>query len=64
METSLKTGFAQISLAAPKNLSYPKFQVGSSSPRHPQPVHLCYIFDAGLINWSPPEAINPFFKPY
>ena len=36
METSLKTGFAQISLAAQKNLSYLKFQGGCSSPRHPR----------------------------
>ena len=32
METSLKTGFAQFSIAAQKNLSCPKFWGGCSPP--------------------------------
>ena len=42
METSLKTGFAQIFPCCPKNLSRPKFGGGGCSPpRPPRPVRLC-----------------------
>ena len=37
METSLKTGFAQIFSCCPKNLSRPKFGGGCSPPRPPGP---------------------------
>ena len=69
METSLKIGFAQISLAAKKlwvtqNFKGAAAPLATPPPPHPSPlpqsVHLCYIFDAGLMNWSP-EAISPFF---
>ena len=39
METSLKTGFAQIFSCCPKNLSCPKFWGAAPSP--PRPVRLC-----------------------
>ena len=41
METSLKTGFAQIFSRCPKNLSCPKFGGGCSPPRPPGP----YAYD-------------------
>ena len=37
METSLKTGFAQIFSCYPKNLSCPNFGGGCSPPRPPGP---------------------------
>ena len=37
METSLKTGFAQIFSCCPKNLSCPNFGGGCSPPRPPGP---------------------------
>ena len=40
METSLKTGFAQIYSCCPKNLSCPKFG-GLQPPSPPRPVRLC-----------------------
>ena len=42
METSLKTGFAQIFSCCPKNLSCPKFGGGCSPPRPPRPLRLCF----------------------
>ena len=42
METSFKTGFAQISFAAQKNLSCPKFG-GAAAPQPPRPVRLCIL---------------------
>ena len=41
METSLKTGFAQIFSCCPKNLSCPNFGGGCSPPRPPGP----YAYD-------------------
>ena len=40
METSLKTGFAQIFSCCPKNLSYSKFGGAAAPPRPPRPVRL------------------------
>ena len=37
METSLKTGFAQIFSCCPKNLSCPKFGGAAAPPRPPGP---------------------------
>ena len=45
METSLKTGFAQIFSSCPKNLSCPKFG-GAAAPLAPPartPMHLPYL---------------------
>ena len=63
METSLKTGFAQIFSCCPKNLSCPKFG-GAAAPLAP-PVHtpmnnsqhcwLCTLLYGHLLN---PETIN------
>ena len=41
MQTSLKTGFAQIFSCCPKNLSCPKFG-GAAAPLAPRPVRLCF----------------------
>ena len=41
METSVKTGFAQIFSCCPKNLSCPNFG-GAAAPLAPRPVRLCH----------------------
>ena len=58
METSLKTGFAQIFSCCPKNLSCPKFG-GAAAPLVPpptRPVRLCslYIYPGGFdeVEWD------------
>ena len=48
METSLKTGFAQVFSCCPKNLSCPNFG-GAAAPLAPRPVRLCAWMI--LINW-------------
>ena len=52
METSLKTGFAQISSCCPKNLSCPKFG-GAAAPlappaRTPMLVYIKFLYMAGF----------------
>ena len=51
METSLKTGFAQIFSCCPKNLSCPKFGGGGcSSPRSPPRLPDLYAYDSVHID--------------
>ena len=59
METSLKTGFAQIFSCCPKNLSCPKFGGACSPPRPPphQPgpyAYAPYIYPGGFdeVEWD------------
>ena len=47
METSLKTGFAQIFSCCPKNLSCPNFG-GPAAPLAPPPVRLCLAVRSAL----------------
>ena len=51
METSLKTGFAQIFSCCPKILSCPKFWGGLQPPSPPRPVRIWYlcIFNVVLL---------------
>ena len=51
METSLKTGFAQIFSRCPKNLSCPKFG-GAAAPLAPPPARTPMV----------PSLINSFFS--
>ena len=59
METSLKTGFAQIFSCCPKNLSCPKFG-GACSPSRPPPpqpgpyAYAPYIYPSGFdeVEWD------------
>ena len=50
METSLKTGFAQIFSCCPKNLSCPNFG-GAAAPLAPRPVRLCKQLSRCCINF-------------
>ena len=43
METSLKTGFAQVFSCCPKNLSCPKFGGAAAPLAPPRPVRLCWL---------------------
>ena len=66
METSLKTGFAQIFSRCPKNLSCPKFGGGCSPPRPPGPYaydHVVQKFENRKIYKLSNEVIflAPFF---
>ena len=49
MKTSIKTGFAQISLAAPKNLSCPKFG-GTAAPSARTPMKMPLYGSKGLAS--------------
>ena len=51
METSLKTGFAQIFSCCPKNLSCPKFG-GAAAPLAPPPARTPMIWDLTYISQS------------
>ena len=54
METSLKTGFAQIFSCCPKNLSCPNFG-GAAAPLAPRPVRLCWKISKikqSLVEWG------------
>ena len=51
METSLKTGFAQILSCCPKNVSCPKFRGGAPAPL-PHPFRL------------PPPPLPPILGPH
>ena len=54
METSLKTGFAQIFSCCPKNLSWPKFGGAAAPPRPPGP----YAYVNGLsLQWMHPKKM-------
>ena len=50
METSLKTGFAQIFSCCPKNLSCPKFMGGLQPPRPPGPYAYLSIYKSNLAD--------------
>ena len=51
METSLKTGFAQIFSCCPKNLSRPKFGGGGlQPPSPPRPVRLWLLMFNDLLD--------------
>ena len=53
METSLKTGFAQIFSCCPKNLSRPKFGGAAAPPRPPGP----YAYVANNITYPTSQGI-------
>ena len=54
METSLKTGFAQVFYCCPKNLSCPNFGGGCSPPRPPGP----YAYGKDLSFQAKPDTVR------
>ena len=63
METSLKTGFAQIFSCCPKKLSCPKFGA-AAGPLAPRPVRLCAKAKphCGLINLASSSSGKEYFR--
>ena len=61
METSLKTGFAQIFSCCPKNLSCPKFWGGLQPPSPPPPSPPGpYAYETAALRVSELESIDSF----
>ena len=58
MQTSLKTGFAQIFSCRPKNLSCPKFG-GLQHPSPARPVGLCFFLLTAKLAATPPPPYLP-----